>query len=96
MNKKQRNRKSIAQNQRNKLINRRYSSTIKTLFKFFLNQIMILKLNKNKEETLLKIKKTINLLFSLIDKASKKHVIHKNTAARKKSRISKTFSLLKI
>ena len=33
MNKKQRNRKIVTQNNRNRLINRRYTSTIKTLSK---------------------------------------------------------------
>ena len=33
MNKKQRNRKTVAQNKRNRVINRRYVSTIKTLSK---------------------------------------------------------------
>jgi hypothetical protein len=31
MNKKQRNRKIVSQNKRNRIINRRYTSTIKTL-----------------------------------------------------------------
>lgn len=76
MNKKQRNRKTIAQNKRNRMINRRYLSTIKTLFKLFL-------LGKEKTE------KTpfVSKLNSIIDKAIKKKVIHKNTGARKKSRI---------
>jgi small subunit ribosomal protein S20 len=92
MNKKQRNRKQVAQNQRNRIINRRYSSTIKTLVKIF-----FLKIKSLKEETdstkqnLLKVetKKIINNLYSLIDKAVKKDVIHKNTGARKKSKFGK-------
>jgi ribosomal protein S20 len=35
MNKKQKNRKLIAQNKRNRMVNRRYTSTIKTLSKLF-------------------------------------------------------------
>jgi ribosomal protein S20 len=35
MNKKQRNRKIVTQNNRNRIINRRYSTTIKTLSKLF-------------------------------------------------------------
>jgi ribosomal protein S20 len=34
----------------------------------------------------------VNNLYSVIDKAIKKKVIHKNTAARKKSRIGKFVS----
>ena len=39
MNKKQRNRKVVTQNKRNRLINRRYTSTIKTLSKLFTSKI---------------------------------------------------------
>ena len=81
MSKKQRNRKTIAQNKRNRMINRRYISTIKTLFKLF-----NLEKDKNEKESFLP------KLNSIIDKAVKKNVIHKNTAARKKSRISRLYS----
>ena len=40
MNKKQRNRKLVTQNKRNRLINRRYTSTIKTLSKLFTTKII--------------------------------------------------------
>jgi small subunit ribosomal protein S20 len=62
-------------------INLRVASELKTLTK--------------KAETLLAGKKTaeakkaVNLLMSKLDKAVKKHVIHKNTASRKKSRMLK-------
>ena len=36
-------------------------------------------------------KNLVNKVYSIIDKAVKKGVIHKNTAARKKSRIGKMF-----
>ena len=35
MNKKQRNRKDVKQNTRNRLVNKRYATTIKTLSKLF-------------------------------------------------------------
>jgi len=38
MNKKQKNRKQVTQNKRNRIINKRYVSTIKTLVKLFLNK----------------------------------------------------------
>lgn len=86
MNKKQRNRKIVTQNNRNRMINRRYSSTIKTLFK------LLIKKNKpNPEEkvpvNIREIQQIMNNLYSIIDKAVKKSVIHKNTAARKKARV---------
>jgi small subunit ribosomal protein S20 len=95
MNKKQRNRKLVTQNKRNRIINRRYSSTIKSLSKLFKSKINTIVQEKNIAEQ----KKLIaesdilqNSLYSIIDKAVKKNVIHKNNAARKKSKL---FSLRK-
>ena len=93
MNKKQRNRKEVLKNKRNRIINRRYSSTIKTLLKRFFEEIKLLNdktilntpLFVEKKE---KLRILQNALFSIIDKAQKKSVIHKNNAAKKKSRIS--------
>lgn len=39
-------------------------------------------------------KKALNEAFASIDKAVKKKIIHKNTAARKKARISKKVALI--
>lgn len=86
MNKKQRNRKLVTQNKRNRLINRRYISTIKTLSKLF-----IVKNNLKNQEGLEELFKLTKSLYSIIDKAVKKGVIHKNTASRKKSRIGKLY-----
>ena len=95
MTKKQRNRKSVAQNKRNRMINRRYSSTIKTLSKLFFSKIKTFEMEtvvdqqfKLKEETT----KILNNLYSIIDKAVKKNVLHQNNAARKKSRVGQFFS----
>lgn len=98
MNKKQRNRKIVTQNKRNRIINRRYSSTIKTLLKLFLYKVKSLTATNVTldPEMIQKIKEQliplVNNLYSIIDKAIKKDVIHKNTAARKKSRIGKIIS----
>jgi ribosomal protein S20 len=81
MNKKQRNRKLVKQNKRNAIINRRYSSTIKSLLKLFKFKIKNLESN-NETETTEKLKKDstqiIKNLSSILDKAAKKKVIHKN------------------
>ena len=92
MNKKQKNRKLVTQNKRNRMINRRYSSTIKSLSKLFTSKVKA-SVNSLEEEEKVKVKsETINIVnkvYSIIDKAVKKGVIHKNTAARKKSKIGK-------
>jgi ribosomal protein S20 len=57
---------------------------------FFLKIKSLLTTNTTSEEVpTLKVetKKLVKNLYSMIDKAVKKGVIHKNTAARKKSRI---------
>nr|YP_009545199.1 ribosomal protein S20 [Synura uvella]AYO28353.1 ribosomal protein S20 [Synura uvella] len=92
MNKKQKNRKIVSQNIRNRMVNRRYSSTIKTLSKLFLKQIKDILLKPKNEETIPKVNETLgikNKLYSIIDKAVKKGVIHKNNGSRKKSKINK-------
>lgn len=92
MNKKQRNRKIVKQNKRNRIINRRYTSTIKTLSKLFTKKVKSLTA-ENADKLTIKTETTKVLvnLYSIIDKAVKKGVIHKNTAARKKSRVGKIF-----
>jgi small subunit ribosomal protein S20 len=91
MNKKQRNRKIVAQNKRNRIINRRYSSTIKTLSKLFNNKLQMIETNNEKGNISGELFKITKNLYSIIDKAVKKGVIHKNTASRKKSRIGKLY-----
>ena len=85
MNKKQRNRKIVAQNNRNRLINRRYTSTIKSLSKIFWKKI------KEKAQKI-DLEKIVNNLYSIFDKAVKKGIVHKNTAARKKSKVGQIFT----
>jgi small subunit ribosomal protein S20 len=92
MNKKQRNRKLVKQNKRNRIQNRRYSSTIKNLSKLFKTKVkMYSTLNETNLDEKPKLKfevgNIINNLYSILDKAVKKKVIHKNKAARKKSSI---------
>lgn len=90
MNKKQRNRKLVTQNKRNRLINRRYLSTIKTLTKLFIKKNSLIKSENKTENKEFLIKESQNILnnfYSIVDKAVKKKVIKKNTAARKKSKL---------
>ena len=99
MNKKQRNRKLTTQNKRNRIINRRYSSTIKSLSKLFKAKIKNFSIDtnvENQEQIKKDTKVIINNLYSIIDKAAKKNVIHKNNASRKKSTIYKIFKKFNI
>ena len=78
--------KRIDINERNRLRNRFYKSSVRTLIKTFFKDLEIYKTSKNLEDRE-KVQKTLNSVYSLIDKATKKNVFHKNTAARKKSKL---------
>ena len=85
--------KRIEINKRNNTQNRIYKSLIKTYTKKYFLGVKEYKNNPTPE--LLKIiQETANKVYSKIDKALKKNVLHKNTAARKKSQIG--ISLIKL
>ena len=68
--------------ERNHLQNKNYKSTIKTLTKKIL-------LSKSNKDDFLIIQTKLAQVYSKIDKAVKKGIIPKNTAARKKSWLAK-------
>ena len=72
--------KRVQIEERNKLRNTARKSALKTALKKVYSAI------KN-NETADTIKEAVNKAYSVIDKAVSKGVIHKNTAARKKSRL---------
>ena len=74
--------------ERNRLLNKSYKSTVRTLTKKTLMSCEKFKKEPNdKNKNLVKL--TLNNTFSLIDKAVKKNVLHKNNGANKKSKINK-------
>ena len=78
--------KRILINKRNRLQNRFYKSSVQTLIKGFFKDLEIYKNSKNSENEE-RLKKSLRLAYSMIDKSAKKKLFHKNTAARKKSRL---------
>ena len=78
--------KRIDINKRNRLKNRFYKSSVRTLIKNFSKELESYKVSKNPKDKE-KLQDTLNSIYSLIDKATKKNVFHKNTAARKKARL---------
>ena len=75
---------------RNRLQNRFYKTSVRTLTKLFSTNLEIYKTSptsENKE----KVQTILNSIYSLIDKAYKKNIFHKNTAARKKSKLALQF-----
>ncbi len=73
--------------ERNRLINKSYKSTVKTLTKKTLEYCEKYKKEPN-EDNKNSVKESLNKAFSLIDKAVKKNVLHKNNGANKKSKIN--------
>ena len=79
--------------ERNRLQNKNYKSTVRTLMK----RCFVASGTFNKEsgdEAKADLQKTFNEAFSKIDKAVKKGVLHRNTGANQKSRLS--FALKKV
>lgn len=69
---------------RNRFSNKVYKSNIKTLTKKYLNCLKNLESN-NQDKQL----EYLSAVYSKIDKAVKKGVLHKNNGARKKSMLTK-------
>ena len=78
--------KRILINKRNRLQNRFYKSSVQTLIKRFFKDLEVYKNSKNSENEE-RLKRSLSLAYSMIDKSAKKKLFHKNTAARKKSRL---------
>ena len=73
--------------ERNRLKNKSYKSTLRTLTKRTLENCEKYKKDPNEDNKNL-VTKSLNKAFSLIDKAVKKNVLHKNNGANKKSKIN--------
>ena len=79
--------KRILVAERNRQVNKSYKSTVRTLIKKTMVNCENYKKDPNSENKE-QINTSLNKAFSLIDKAVKKNVLHKNNGANKKSRIN--------
>ena len=79
--------------ERNRLLNKSYKSTVRTLTKKTLTNCEIYKKDPNSDNKSL-VESSVNLAFSFIDKAVKKNILHKNNGANKKSKINKVVKTL--
>ena len=79
--------KRIQINKRNRLQNRYYKSSVRTLIKLFFQDLEVYKTSKNPEEKE-KLDKTLSSIYSFLDKGTKKNIFHKNAAARKKAKLA--------
>ena len=80
--------KRIQVAERNRLVNKSYKSTVRTLTKKTLANCEKYKQEPSSKNQEL-VEFSVNEAFSLIDKAVKKNVLHKNNGANKKSRLNK-------
>ena len=80
--------KRLRQNIKHNLRNRTYRSALKTQMKKFLSMVKEGNAQVAQEELRLTVKK--------IDKGVVKGILHKNTASRKKSRLTKKLNQMKV
>lgn len=86
------NHKSALKRARQDEVRRMRNKSVKTRVKNIIKDVReTASNNQNKESSL----KSLNTATSIIDKAAKKGVIHKRTAARKISRLSKLVNTIK-
>ena len=79
--------KRIQTNERNRLQNRYYKSSVRTLIKLFFQDLEIYKVSQDPKEKE-KLDKTLGSIYSFLDKGTKKNIFHKNSAARKKAKLA--------
>lgn len=78
--------KRVGVNKRNRLQNRYYKTSVRTLTKFFFQTLELYKLDQ-KAELQKKLEQTLSSISSFLDKGVKRNIFHKNKAAREKSRL---------
>jgi small subunit ribosomal protein S20 len=80
--------KRIQVAERNRLMNKSYKSTVRTLTKKTIENCEKYQKTPNEDNKNL-VHTSLNQAFSVIDKAVKKNVLHKNNGANRKSKINK-------
>lgn len=79
-------RKRINVNKRNRLQNKYYKTSVRTLIKSFFKNLELYKTSQSQIQKQ-KLSDIVNSVYSMVDKGTKKNIFHKNTAARKKARL---------
>ncbi len=73
--------------ERNRLQNKAYKSAVKTLMKSYMEAVTSYQATPS-DEALTDVNNRLSLAFSKIDRAVKRGVLHRNTGARRKSRLA--------
>lgn len=79
--------KRIKINERNRIRNRLYKSSVRTLIKKFFKNLETYKVSQNPKDKEV-AKQILNSIYSLMDKGTKKNIFHKNNASRKKAKLA--------
>ena len=79
--------KRIGINERNRLENRYYKTSVRTLTKLFFKNLEIYQIEKTNDSKK-NLQTILSSIYSFLDKGTKKNIFHKNTAARKKSKLA--------
>ena len=79
--------KRIGVGERNRLQNRYYKTSVRTLTKLFFKNLEALKV-ENTTQSQENLKTILNSIYSFLDKGTKKNVFHRNTAAKKKAKLT--------
>jgi small subunit ribosomal protein S20 len=79
--------KRIKTNKRNRLQNRYYKTSVRTLTKLFFKNLEIAKV-ENTSQSQENLHKILASIYSFLDKGTKKNVFHKNTVAKRKARLA--------
>ena len=79
--------KRIEINNRNRLRNKYYKTSVRTLIKLFFSTLETYKVSQKIDDKK-KAQEILSSVYSLIDKGMKKNIFPKNRAARKKSKLA--------
>jgi small subunit ribosomal protein S20 len=79
--------KRIEINKRNRLRNKYYKTSVRTLIKLFFINLETYKTSKNSDDKM-KAQELLSSVYSIMDKGTKKNIFPKNTAARKKAKLA--------
>lgn len=87
--------KRIRTSERKRVENAPYKSMIKTFIKKYFKVLESYEVSPTEENYTI-VKTFLSLAYSKIDKAKKKKILHKNNAARKKSRLGKALNKIEL
>lgn len=79
--------KRIQTNERNRIQNRFYRSSVRTYIKTFFNNLEIYQKSQSREDQK-KVEKLLQIIYSIIDKGIRKKIFHKNNGSKKKAKLA--------